>query len=91
MHQKEKCPRIVAELSNLSYGMYLMHILWLGLWVKIFKDDYALPTVAAIPVIAIATFLSSWLATRLLAFIPGFKFLMGVPKSRKSTVNTVTT
>lgn len=37
--------------------MYLMHILWLGMCVHIFKDQLALPTSIAIPAIACATFL----------------------------------
>ncbi|MDE6399667.1 MAG: acyltransferase, partial [Muribaculaceae bacterium] len=51
-------PRIIADISNLSYGMYLMHIFWLGLWVGVFKTDLDLHTAIAIPVIAICTFIS---------------------------------
>ena len=40
-----KSPRLITEMSKLSYGMYLMHIFWLGLWVTVFKHDLALPTV----------------------------------------------
>ena len=32
-----KAPRLVTEMSKLSYGIYLMHIFWLGLWVTVFK------------------------------------------------------
>ncbi len=53
-------PRLIAEMSRLSYGMYLMHILWLGLWVRIFKDDMQLATPVCIPVIATATFISCY-------------------------------
>ena len=52
-----KAPRIITEMSKLSYGMYLMHIFWLGLWATVFKYTLALPTVAAIPCIAVSTFM----------------------------------
>ena len=56
-------PRIIAEMSKLSYGMFLMHIFWLGLWVSVFKSTLGLPTVAAIPVIAVCTFISCFVVT----------------------------
>lgn len=70
-------PRIVTDLSKLSYGMFLMHIFWLGLGVSIFKNDLALPTVAAIPVIAIFTFVCSYAATKLISLLPRSKWIIG--------------
>lgn len=72
-----KAPRIITELSKLSYGMYLMHIFWLGLWVTVFKHMLELPTVAAIPVIAVATFASCYLTTKIVSLIPGSKWIIG--------------
>lgn len=72
-----KAPRIITELSKLSYGMYLMHIFWLGLWVTVFKHMLELPTVAAIPVIAVATFASCYLTTKIISLIPGSKWIIG--------------
>lgn len=72
-----KSPRLLTELSKLSYGMYLMHIFWLGLWVTVFKHDLALPTVAAIPSIAVSTFISCYVTTKILSFIPGSKWVIG--------------
>lgn len=80
--RKSESPRWIAELSNMSYGMYLMHILWLGLCVKIFKTQMALPTVAAIPVIAVFTFLGSYVGTRLLATIPFCRWMVGLQNPR---------
>lgn len=71
----KKEPAVVLDLSRLSYTMYLMHIFWLGLWVGIFKFDMQLPTGLAIPAIAVCTFLSSWLTARIIAFIPGARWL----------------
>lgn len=72
-----KAPRIITEMSKLSYGMYLMHIFWLGLWVTVFKHTLGLPTVAAIPCIAVSTFASCFAATKLLSYIPGSKWIIG--------------
>lgn len=70
-------PRIIAEMSKLSYGMFLMHIFWLGLWVSVFKSTLGLPTVAAIPVIAVCTFISCFVVTKLISLIPGSKWIIG--------------
>ena len=70
-------PRFVLELSKLSYGMYLMHIFWLGLWVTVFKSALPLPTVAAIPVIATCTFICCFVTTKVISFIPGGKWIVG--------------
>lgn len=81
--QHEVSPAVV-EVSDLTYGMYLMHIFWLYPWVIVFKDTLALPTVAAIPVIAVATFLSSLVTSKILSMIPGGRWLLGtVPAPRK--------
>lgn len=76
-----KAPAAITDLSRLSYAIYLMHIFWLGLWVGMFKFDMQLPTVLAIPAIAVCTFLSCWLTARLLAFIPGARWLGIEPSS----------
>ncbi|MDE6795331.1 MAG: acyltransferase, partial [Muribaculaceae bacterium] len=72
-----KAPAILTRASKLSYGIYLMHIFWLGLWVTIFKVYYPLPTVAAIPAIAIPTFICCYITARLISFIPGSKWVIG--------------
>ncbi len=73
----DKPLRFITDLSKMSYGMYLMHIFWLGMWATIFKQILALPTVAAIPAIAASTFVSSYITTKLLSFIPGSKWIVG--------------
>lgn len=76
IRQKET-PKLIEDMSKMSFGIYLMHIFWLGLWVSVFKNNLALPTVAAIPAISVATFISSYLATKLISFIPGSKWIIG--------------
>ena len=75
--ERRESPKIVEDVSRLSYGMYLMHIFWLGLWVTVFKQNLELPTVAAILCIAICTFASSYVATKFISFIPGSKWIIG--------------
>lgn len=69
-------PRAVADCARMSYGMYLMHIFWLGMWVAILKDQ--LPTAAAIPVIAVCTFITCYVCTKLLSYLPGSSWIIGV-------------
>ena len=69
--------KLVTDVSKMSYGMYLMHIFWLGLWVEVYKNTLALPTVAAIPAIAITTYAASYATTKLISLIPGSKWLVG--------------
>mgnify|MGYP007016897668 CR=1 FL=1 len=57
--------------------MFLMHIFWLGLWVSVFKSTLGLPTVAAIPVIAVCTFISCFVATKLISLIPVSIWIIG--------------
>ena len=71
-----KSPRLITEMSKLSYGMYLMHIFWLGLWVTVFKHNLALPTVA-IPCIAVSTFICCYVTTKIISLIPGSKWIIG--------------
>lgn len=85
--------KVVTELSILSYGMYLMHIFWLGMWVGVFKNQMQLPTVAAIPAIAVATFLTCWVTCRIVSFVPGSKWLIGAGKgfSPSNKITPITT
>lgn len=70
-------PRLVTEMSKLSYGIYLMHIFWLGLWVTVFKQTLGLPTVAAIPCIAVTTFVCCLVTAKLISYLPGSKWIIG--------------
>ena len=69
--------RLVTSLSKLSYGMYLMHIFWLHMWAVVAMQMLCLPSVAAIPFIAVCTFISSAVTTKLITFIPGSKWIVG--------------
>lgn len=70
-------PKAITNLSGLSFGMYLVHIFWLGPCVMIIKDGLTLPTALDIPLIAIATFICSYITIKLISFIPGSKWIIG--------------
>lgn len=72
-----KVPAIVTELSRLSYGMYLIHMFWLFLWVKIFKFDMDIATGLTIPVVALCTFLCSFLSVKIVSCLPKSKWIIG--------------
>lgn len=75
--KRTEAPRLVTEMSKLSYGIYLMHIFWLGLWVSVFKTALELPTVAAIPCIALSTFVCCLITAKLISLVPGSKWIIG--------------
>lgn len=76
--KKSTAPKAIAELSNMSYGMYLVHILWLGLCVHVFKNRLELPTVIAIPTIALSTFVCSFVSTKIISLIPFCGWMVGL-------------
>lgn len=75
--EAESAPKFVVSISKCSYGMYLMHIFWLGLWASLFKHTWGLPTAVSIPSIAVCTFVCSYLTTRIISFLPGSKWVVG--------------
>ncbi len=71
-------PKLITRLSELSYGIYLMHIFWLHMWSIVSIQMLQLPTVASIPFIAVCTFVSSALTAELISHIPGSRWIAGV-------------
>lgn len=73
---------LLASLSNLTFGMYLMHMFFLApIATWIIAGDVAnpsLPVGLAIPVIALLTFVCSAVTTKLISYIPGSKYIVGV-------------
>ena len=74
---REVAPRIITDLSQLSFGIFLIHIFWLGFWVSIFKGPWAMPTGIAIPCISITTFICSYLSCKIISYLPGSKWMIG--------------
>lgn len=81
--RKEKASPFITQLSNLTYGMYLMHMLWLFLWFNWLKNSLQLPSGVTIPLSATCTFASSYLTCRLLEYLPGGKWVIGTASATK--------
>ncbi|MBQ8936118.1 MAG: acyltransferase, partial [Bacteroidaceae bacterium] len=79
--EQKQAPRGITETSRLTFGMYLMHLLFLApISNAIIAGDVAnplLPVWLAIPVIAILSYLCCLLTTKLLTYLPGSKWLVG--------------
>ena len=79
--EQKQAPGLVTTTSKLTFGMYLMHLLYLApISNAIIGGDPANPLIPvwiAIPVIAILTFICCWITTRLLSMIPGSKWVIG--------------
>lgn len=86
--QKAETPRIILQISNLSYGMYLIHIFWLGMWTSFLKGDMELPSMTAIPAIVVCTFLSCWASCLLISYLPGGKWVIGTASDVRRTYVT---
>ena len=86
--RKEESPALVRDVSGLTYGMYLMHMFFLTFWSGVLIGqgsvaDPAVPVYLAIPLTAILTYVSTALTTKLISFLPGSEWLVGV-SSRKT-------
>lgn len=66
---------VVRRLSQLSYGMYLMHIFILNLIYRLLHGYFSTPTTIA--VVAVSTFVATALVARLLSLLPKSKYLLG--------------
>ena len=79
--QQPKAPRWITEISKLSFGMYLMHLLFLAPIASVFvAGDQAhplIPVYLAIPCIAILSYLCCIVTTKLISLIPGGKWIVG--------------
>ncbi|MFD0767203.1 acyltransferase [Mucilaginibacter lutimaris] len=66
----------IAKVSGLTYGMYLAHILVL---VQLFPiiNNWLHNVALVIPVLAITTFVVTYLLIKLLSYLPGSKYIVG--------------
>lgn len=79
--KQKEAPRWITDLSKLSFGMYLMHLFFLSNIAPIFvAGDQANPLIpvwAAIPCIAILTFICCAVTSKLISLLPGSKWIIG--------------
>lgn len=76
-----KVPAIIGSLSKMSFGMYLMHLFFLGPIARMIVGGNAaeplLPVALAIPCIAVLSFVCCAITTKLLSLLPGSKWFVG--------------
>lgn len=74
--KNEKVNKIFSDISTKTYGMYLCHILFLDLFYFAFNAGEHHPTIF-IPLLAILTFICSYIAVKLISYIPFSKYIIG--------------
>lgn len=75
IHRPGPCYALIRDISKKSYGMYLMHMFFLVMYFGLFGQ--MLPVYFAIPALALATYITCYVLTKVLSFIPGSKWLIG--------------
>ena len=79
--RREEAPQLITKLSQLSFGMYLMHLFFLApIASALIADNVAeplLPVGIVIPVIAVLTFICCAVTSYLISKIPGSKYIIG--------------
>lgn len=68
--------RGIADISRLSYGMYLLHIMILFFYFGQFDSMFG-SVLIKVPVIAFCTFVTSYLIIKLISLLPGSKYITG--------------
>mgnify|MGYP002088621842 FL=1 len=78
--RQERAPKWIVQVSRMSYGIYLMHMLFLApIASYIVNGDQANPLIPvglAIPVIAVLTYICCAL-TKLISLLPGSRWIIG--------------
>lgn len=79
--ERKATPPVIAELSRLSFGIFLIHLFFLAPIAAYFvagnQAEPLIPVAIAIPVIAVLTFLCSTIAVKILSYLPGSKYIVG--------------
>lgn len=79
--ERKQAPAFITGLSRISFGMYLMHILFLAPIASFFVNgnpaEPLIPVYLAIPAIAALTFICSAVTSKLISLIPGSRWIIG--------------
>ena len=68
--------KIVLDISAKSYGIYLSHIMVLNVFHSLLDKQFNTAAIK-IPLIAISTFITTFLVIKLLSYLPKSKWLIG--------------
>ena len=79
--ERAEAPSWVSGIAKLTFGMYLVHLLFLSQIAAIFVNGSQahplIPIWAAIPAIAVLTYICSFVTIKILSCIPGSKWVIG--------------
>lgn len=75
LRQPGKCYPLVRSISTDSYGMYLIHLIWLPVMFSLLSP--LLPIGWAIPAITMATYAACYLSVHLLSYLPKAQWFVG--------------
>jgi len=79
--QQPKAPRIITEISKLSFGMYLMHVFFVTPISQFLVGEGAanplLPVWLAIPTAALLCYVCCFVVAKAISWVPGSKWIIG--------------
>ena len=75
IHKPGKGYKLIYDISKVSYGMFLIHMFWLWLLAPVITPLMHISL--AIPCIALATYIVSYLSCKLISLIPGSRWVIG--------------
>lgn len=70
------CPRTITDISLKSYGIYLVHIMLLNIFFDLFNDLFE-SAMIKIPLLAVCTFITSYIVIKILSYLPKSKYIIG--------------
>lgn len=79
--KQAKAPRLITDISKLTFGMYLMHVFFVGpITQYIIHGNPAEPLIPvwiAIPVAALLCYVTCYVSCKIISFLPFSKYLIG--------------
>jgi len=68
--------KLILDIAAKSYGIYLAHIMVLNVYHSLLDDHFS-TAVIKVPLIALCTFVSTYIVIKILSFLPKSKWLVG--------------
>lgn len=79
--EQKKAPKIITDISRMSYGIYLMHMFFLSViarWiVNGSQAEPLIPVYLAIPCIAVLSYVCCVVTCKVISYLPGSKYIIG--------------
>ncbi len=79
--RQTKAPRIITDISKLSFGMYLLHVFFVGPIAQYFVNGDGfhpiIPVWIAIPVASVLCYICCYVTSKIISYLPGGKYIIG--------------